>query len=119
MKKFIFVQRAIVCFLFLFCMVNASVAATVVAPVKHAPAALVAKTTATALHAQLNINTASVKELAVLSGMNTSKARAIVAWRKKNGAFTSLDALHKVSGFKRITEEKWQALTAQLTINKS
>jgi len=65
---------------------------------------------------KLNINQASAKELMKLEGMSAYKAHAIVAYRKKNGSFKSLDKLGKVKGFQRIKAEKLQAITHQMSV---
>lgn len=47
----------------------------------------------------VNINTADAAQLAsALSGVGEKKAQLIVAWRKENGAFKSLDDLAKIKG---------------------
>lgn len=57
--------------------------------------------------ATVNINTASAAEIAEsLTGVGEAKAAAIVAYRNKNGAFTSLDDLLAVSGIGEKTLEK-------------
>jgi competence protein ComEA len=48
--------------------------------------------------AQVNINTATVEQLDSLKGIGPSKAKAIVDYRQKNGAFKSVDDLEKVPG---------------------
>jgi competence protein ComEA len=47
----------------------------------------------------VNINTADAATLSkVLNGIGEARAEAIVAYRKKNGPFKSIDDLAKVSG---------------------
>jgi competence protein ComEA len=47
----------------------------------------------------ININTASAEEIAdALKGVGLKRAQAIVAWREKNGDFTSLDQLTVIKG---------------------
>lgn len=46
----------------------------------------------------VNINTASAAELQTLSGIGPSMAQSIIDERTKNGAFTSVDDLMRVSG---------------------
>jgi competence protein ComEA len=55
----------------------------------------------------VNINTANAETLAAeLTGIGLSKARAIVAYRTRNGAFESLDQLTAVKGIgARILEQ--------------
>ena len=48
--------------------------------------------------AAVNINTASQAELETLNGIGPVKAKAIIDYRKKNGAFKSIDDLDKVEG---------------------
>jgi competence protein ComEA len=55
-------------------------------PGKGAPAALI------------NLNTATVEQLDTLPGVGPVRAAAIVAWRKANGKFTSVDQLGEVDG---------------------
>lgn len=47
---------------------------------------------------RVNINTASAEELTVLVGIGEVKARAIVEYREKNGAFKSIEQLANVKG---------------------
>lgn len=47
----------------------------------------------------IDLNTASHAELQTLPGVGQGKASRIVSWRKRNGGFTSVDDLAKVSGF--------------------
>jgi competence protein ComEA len=47
----------------------------------------------------VNINTASEDELMLLPGVGPSKAAAVIAWRKKYGAFKKVEDLTKVKGF--------------------
>ena len=51
-----------------------------------------------ALSGLVNINTASADELQTLSGIGPSMAQSIIDERTKNGAFTSVDDLMRVSG---------------------
>lgn len=51
----------------------------------------------------VNINTATQAELETLEGVGPVKAKAIVDYRKKNGAFKSIDELEKVDGIGAIT----------------
>jgi len=57
--------------------------------------------------AKVNINTANFDVLAVgITGIGESKAKAIVAYRKENGKFHSIDDLAKVKGVGVKTVEK-------------
>lgn len=51
-----------------------------------------------AVFAAVNINTASQAELESLQGIGPAKAKAIIEYREKVGAFTSIDDLTKVNG---------------------
>ena len=52
----------------------------------------------TVVHAGVNINTATQAELETLQGIGPGKAKAIIDYRTKNGAFKSVDDLEKVEG---------------------
>jgi len=55
----------------------------------------------------VNINTADAATLSkVLTGIGHARAEAIVAYRKKNGPFKSIDDLAKVSGVGSRTVDK-------------
>jgi competence protein ComEA len=49
-------------------------------------------------HQAVNLNTASVSELESLPGVGEVRARAIIAERKQQGGFRSLDQLAAVKG---------------------
>lgn len=66
---------------------------------------------------QANLNTATLKVLRTLKGLNASKARAIIAWRKQHGPFVSVEDLHKVAGFKRLEGENWQEMKQNFTVS--
>ena len=51
---------------------------------------------------KVNINKATVKELIKVKGLNASKARSIVAYRKKHGDYKSIQDLSHVKGFKKV-----------------
>lgn len=67
---------------------------------------------------KLDINTASVKDLRQLTGMNRSKARSIVSYRNKHGHLTSLDDLRNVSGFKRMKDTQLEIIKNQLKVER-
>jgi competence protein ComEA len=46
----------------------------------------------------VNINTATAEELQLLPGIGEARARAVIALRKKNGGFKSVDELTQVKG---------------------
>jgi len=54
----------------------------------------------------ININEASVKDLAGLSGIGKTKAEAIIAYRNENGKFENIDDMKKVKGIGKKTFEK-------------
>jgi competence protein ComEA len=54
---------------------------------------------------KLNINTATLAELANLKGIGDKKAQAIVDYREKQGKFTSVDQLADVNGIGPATLE--------------
>jgi competence protein ComEA len=53
--------------------------------------------------AGVNINTASQAELESLNGIGPAKAKAIIDYRKKNGAFKTVNDLEKVNGIGQAT----------------
>jgi competence protein ComEA len=53
---------------------------------------------ATAAFAKVNINSATVEELASLNGIGKAKAEAIIAYRTTNGNFATVEDLTKVKG---------------------
>ncbi len=54
----------------------------------------------------VNINTDNVLELTQLDGIGTSKANAIIEYRKENGNFISIEELKNVSGIGEALFEK-------------
>ena len=64
---------------------------------------------AAAQTAVVDINTASEAELATLNNIGEAKAREIVAYRKANGPFASVEELAKVKGLGAATIEKNRA----------
>lgn len=46
----------------------------------------------------VNINTAKVETLVQLKGIGENKAKAIVAWREKNGGFKRVEQIVNVKG---------------------
>ena len=55
---------------------------------------------------KVNLNTADESELCTLTGIGTSKAKAIIAYREENGPFASIEDLMKVEGIKEGTFHK-------------
>jgi competence ComEA-like helix-hairpin-helix protein len=72
--------------------------------------------TALALEGRLNINTATAKQLQELPFIGSSKARAIVAYRRQHGQFRSLDDLRQT---KAIGGSTYEAIKAYITISGS
>lgn len=79
---------------------TSSLAFAAEAPVTKAPAA---KVEAAATQEAININTADVQELTKLKGIGEKKAEAIIAWRKENGDFKTVDQLLEVKGIGEAT----------------
>jgi comEA protein len=65
------------------------------------------------MQGQIDINTASAKELESVPGMTKSMAKNIVKYRDQNGPFASVDDLAKVKG---INEKKLNELRSHLTV---
>ncbi|KAB7623653.1 ComEA family DNA-binding protein [Alkalilimnicola sp. S0819] len=66
---------------------------------KTAFACLLAGASLAALAASpININTADAQSIAALHGIGQAKAEAIVAYRKANGPFASVEDLRRVKG---------------------
>ena len=68
----------------------------IAAPVVTAPQA--AKPASSTQQDIININTADAQTLTKLKGIGPKKADAIIAWRKANGSFKSVDQLVDVKG---------------------
>jgi competence protein ComEA len=54
----------------------------------------------------VNINRATVKELSSLPGIGKKRAEAIIAYREKNGKFSTVEDIRKVEGIGKDTLEK-------------
>lgn len=59
---------------------------------------------------KVNINKATREELMTLSGVGQSRADAIIQYRTKQGSFTSIEDIMKISGIKKGLFEKIQSL---------
>lgn len=64
--------------------------------------------------AAVNINSASQAELESIKGVGPAKAKAIIDYRAKNGAFKSVDDLSNVKGFGRKSVD---SLRKDVTVN--
>jgi competence protein ComEA len=73
-------------------------------------------TTTTTEQAKVDVNKATAKELMKVKGISSSRAKAIISYRKKNGDFKSLDDLTKVSGFKNINTKTLKGIQDQLSV---
>ena len=56
--------------------------------------------------ATIDLNTATVKELAALPGIGKKRAQAIVDYRADNGKFESVDEIKKIDGIGKKTFSK-------------
>ena len=70
---------------------------------------------ATAGIAKLNINTANVKELSNIKGMNVARAKMIVRYRNHHGLFKDVQELRKLRAFTKLSDEQFATLVANLT----
>lgn len=61
----------------------------------------------------INLNTATSEQLQTLNGIGPAKAKAIIEYREKHGAFKSIDDLDRVPGFGQKSVEK---LRSDLTV---
>jgi competence protein ComEA len=68
---------------------------------------------ATSTLAAVDLNTATQAELEAVKGIGPAKAQAIMTYRTKNGAFSSVDDLAKIKGFGKSTVNK---LKSQFTV---
>jgi competence protein ComEA len=62
--------------------------------------------------AAVNINTATQAELQTIPGINATKAKAIIDYRTKAGAFRSTDDLEKVDGISAQTVDLHEVRSA-------
>jgi competence protein ComEA len=72
---------------------------------------------AVAMFAKVDINSADARALTVLKGVGEAKAKQIVEYRGKNGAFKSVDDLMKVPGIgKKILDDNKNELEVKAPI---
>jgi len=64
----------------------------------------------------LDINKADIKELVKVKGMDSTKARAVIAYRKKHGAFKGFSELSRVRGFEQLSPGQLKEIQDQLRI---
>ena len=69
----------------------------------------------TAAFGKVDINKATESELGAIKGMDTVKAKSIVEYRQKHGAFKSVKDLEKVPGFSHNTVAK---LSKELSVGE-
>jgi len=62
----------------------------------------------------ININTANIEKLEQIPGIGVSKAKSIVDYREKNGAFKSIEDIKKVSG---IGDATFENMKDMITVN--
>ncbi|MCR5800130.1 MAG: helix-hairpin-helix domain-containing protein [Lachnospiraceae bacterium] len=62
----------------------------------------------------ININTANIEKLEQIPGIGASKAKSIVAYREKNGAFKNIEDIKKVSG---IGDATFENMKDMITVN--
>ncbi len=65
---------------------------------------------------KLDLNTASFTHLTAIKGIGRSRAEAIVRYREKNGAFTSIDELNRVPHVGDMPPEELERVKQQFTI---
>ena len=87
------IRKFVILFVSLFIVVSAS-AATNKSPSKQVKNLVQARS----ISAKVNINTADISALQAINGIGPKKAEAIVAYRKQNGRFASIEDLTKVKG---------------------
>ena len=63
---------------------------------------------------KINVNTATIEELKLLPGVGDSTAKNILAYRKDNGPFKTLNDIVKVKG---IGEKKFKKLQGYLKLD--
>lgn len=64
---------------------------------------------------KLDINTATAEELIRLSGIGEKRAADIIAYRERNGGFSSIEDIMKVSG---IGEKTFEKIKNEITVGE-
>lgn len=62
---------------------------------------------------KINLNTATIQELATLPGIGETRAQTIIAYREKNGAFQESEGLKKIAG---IGDKTYERLKDKITV---
>ncbi len=65
---------------------------------------------------KVNLNKATAKELLKVKGLNASRVRSILSYRKKHGEFKSVDELVSVKGMSKVKADELKAIQQQLSI---
>lgn len=68
------------------------------------------------VYAVVDLNSATKEELEAVKGIGSTKADAIIEYRKQHGAFKSVDELNNVKGFGDKSVEKFRS---EFTVNKT
>ena len=82
----------------------------------HAPRAVPSSTPRVfVLDEPIDLNTATLEELQLLTGIGETKAQAILDYRESNGPFTALEELMDVPGIGQATYDK---LSVNITVSQ-
>ena len=65
---------------------------------------------ATTVERKINLNTATVIELANLPGLGQKTALAIIEYREQQGGFKTVDEIRNIKGIGEIKEKAWSDL---------
>ena len=68
------------------------------------------------VYAVVDLNSATKEELEAIKGIGSTKADAIIEYRKQHGAFKSVDELNNVKGFGDKSVEKFRS---EFTVSKA